>query len=144
MPPTSTATSTGALPGKSTAELGGRIAVWQSGADGLEWLDELVADGRVVDLGGDGYPRFYTAQAEHLIPRIIDGPPGARPVWASDPGDVLTEAWEGRTVIDHASADDCRPGEWLLRIEDGFCVGTNESAGKGQLHFVRREKCVES
>jgi hypothetical protein len=93
---------------------GTRLAVWQTGLDGLRWLDELVTAGQAIDLGGDGYPRRYTAAAEVLVPRIIDHPPEARTTWVSGAGDILTSKWEGKTVIDAVAAAQCPPGESLL------------------------------
>jgi hypothetical protein len=29
-------------------------------------------------------------------------------------GDVITDKWEGKTVIDGATAAQCRPDEWLI------------------------------
>jgi hypothetical protein len=104
----------GAMPAASGSAKGGRVAVWQTGLGGLKWIDVLVGEGRVVDLGGNGYPCWYTAQVRHLVQRIVDGPPEALNPWVYGPDDVLTEAWEGRTVIDRAAADHCRPDEWLL------------------------------
>ena len=69
---------------------------------------------RTCCLGGDGYPRRYTATAEHIIPRIIDDPPEALPIWACDEGDLITEKWEGETVIDIEIAKQCHPNEWLV------------------------------
>ena len=83
-------------------------------SDGLGWLDGLVKAGKAIDLGGDGYPLRYTVTAEHLIPRIIDNPPAARSVWICDASDILTDKWEGTTVVDLAAVADCHPDEWLL------------------------------
>ena len=52
-----------------------RLAVWQAGWGGLQWLDELVVAGHAIDFPGDGYPNYYTAKAESLLPVIADGPP---------------------------------------------------------------------
>jgi len=73
-----------------------------------------VKAGKAVELGGDGYPCRYTATAEHLIPQIIDAQLGARLTWSAGPTDVLTDKWEGKTVIDRTAAADCRFGEWLI------------------------------
>ena len=35
-------------------------------------------------------------------------------IWASGLYDVLTEKWEGQTVIDRDAITQCRPDEWLL------------------------------
>jgi hypothetical protein len=104
----------GRSPATAMSPKGERLAVWQTGFNGLDWLDELVKTSRAIDLGGNGYPSRYTATAEYLIPRIIDKPPGALRTWVAGGGDILTNKWEGETVIDHAVAATCRPDEWLL------------------------------
>jgi hypothetical protein len=104
----------GASPATAKSQHGARLAVWQTGHDGLDWLDELVKNGKEISLGGSGYPCRYTATAEHVIPRIIDTPPGARAVWIYQAGDIITDKWEGKTVVDREAAAHCRPGEWLL------------------------------
>jgi hypothetical protein len=109
-------TDGGSSPAKADSEEGVRLAVWQTGVEGLQWLDELVETGQTIDLGGDGYPNYYTAQAEHLIPRIVGGPPEANRIWRHAPQDVITSRWEGKTTIDRAAADDCRLDEWLLVV----------------------------
>ena len=93
-----------------------KIAEWQTGVFGRRWLAELVEEGRVIDLGGNDYPSYYTAPAEELIPRIINGPPASRATWVSDPHDVLTENWRGKTGINHEAAKACPPEECLLVV----------------------------
>ncbi len=104
----------GRLPATAKSDQGRRLAVWQTGLGGLEWLDELVKAGKAVNLGGDGYPCRYTVTAENVVPRVVDTPPGARTTWASGADDVLGRNWEGRTKVDRAAAKSCRPDEWLL------------------------------
>lgn len=104
----------GATPAASGSPKGERVAVWQTGLRGLKWIDRLVDDGRAIDLGGNGYPCGYTARAQHLVQRILDGPPEALNPWVCGPDDIIGKGWDGRTVIDRAAADDCRPDEWLL------------------------------
>jgi hypothetical protein len=106
----------GSEPAQAHAKEGVRIAVWQTNERGLEWLDALVKAGRAIDLDGDGYPYRYTAQAQHLIPQIVAGPPEANKTWITGLGDILKPGWEGKTVIDHAEAERCRPDEWLLVV----------------------------
>ena len=104
----------GESPATAITDKGIRLAVWQTGHSGLDWISELVKAGKAINLGGNGYPYRYTAMAEHLIPRIIDEPPEARRLWAYDKDDILTEKWEGRTRIDRTEAMACRQREWLL------------------------------
>ena len=91
-----------------------RLAVWQANWQGLHWLTGLVESGHVEDLGGDGYPNRYTAAAAIILPCIVNGPPHANEHWHHDPGDILTEKWEGKTVRDHDAIASCAPGEELL------------------------------
>ena len=93
---------------------GKRIAVWQAGFRGLQWIDRLVKSGKGIDLGGDGYPLRYSIQAGHIIPQILDGPPEANEVWIRGPEDIVNEKWAGKTVIDVAAANECKIGEWLF------------------------------
>jgi len=90
------------------------LAIWQAGSNGLDWIDELVKEEKAIDLGGNGYPSFYTAKAEHLLPTIIKGPPHVHNVWIVEPQDILLEGYLGKTVIDHSAIADCLPDEWLL------------------------------
>ena len=106
----------GSAPATTESAQGTRLAVWQTGLGGLEWLDELVKAGNAVDLGGNGYPCLYTATAENLIPRIIENPPGARAVWVCGESDILTDKWAGTTVVDKDAAAQCRPDEWLVVV----------------------------
>lgn len=96
------------------SDRGARIAVWQAGLDGLNWVDELIEEGKASLLGGNGYPVRFTARASAVIPIVKGGPPHARKSWVSDPGDVLTSKWEGKTTIDEEVANNCAPSEWLI------------------------------
>ncbi len=102
-------------PATFDAEQGERLAVWQAGHDGLDWIDKLVATGAAVDLGGDGYPIRYTARLRDLSGPIRKGPPGARQVWSSGPGDIIDfSKWPGRTTIDQQALAGCSPSEWVV------------------------------
>ncbi len=94
---------------------GTRLAVWQANWHGLDWLHELVSAGNAIDPGGNGYPRRFTATAEYLIPRIKE-PPEANAVWISDPSDILTDKWAGKTVVDLDAIAQSGMGEWLLVV----------------------------
>ena len=101
-------------PAQPECPSGPALAVWQTGTRGFDWLDALVKAGSAVDLGGNGYPLWYTAKAQHLIPFISDTPPMARETWAYGPNDVLMPGWLGKTQIDSAALAQCRVGEWLV------------------------------
>src|SRR6266436_3712887 len=83
----------GSSPAVAGAAHGTRLAVWQTGVGGLDWLDDLVRQEKAIDLGGNGYPMEYTAKAEQIIPRLRGEPPGAKAVWTFDKGDVILAEW---------------------------------------------------
>lgn len=109
-----------ALPAEPKSPHGPRLAIWQTGLNGYGWLEELARSGQARFLGfNGGYPIEYTAQAQHLLPRILDpkGPPLANPVWKMSLEDFLAGATPspiGRTTIDHDVANTCAPDEWLI------------------------------
>lgn len=105
-----------AKPAEFDSPEGIRLAVWQTHVYGLRWLRDLVEAGRVVSLGGNGYPDKFTAKASELIPRFIDGPPEANKTWIHDPFDVILDNWEGKTKIDREATAACDPDEWLLVV----------------------------
>ena len=104
----------GSAPASFTSAEGTRLAVWQAGLYGLEWIDELVKQQEAISLGGDGYPVRFTAMAKHIIPRLRGEPPQARDSWAVDPGDVILPGWLGKTTKDSEAMGACRLDEWLL------------------------------
>ena len=52
------------------------LATWETGVQGMRWLNDLVAEGqaREESLKG-GYPNRYSATAEVLLPLFRGGPP---------------------------------------------------------------------
>ena len=104
----------GSTPASFGAEQGSRLAVWQTGIDGLRWIDDLVKQQKAIDLGGNGYPMEYTAKAVDLVQQLRDGPPKAKAVWSIDAGDVIMPGWLGKTTKAPETIDACRPDEWLL------------------------------
>jgi len=101
------------LPATPKSAQSERVAVWQTGAGGLGWIDGLVSEGKAIYLGGNGYPYWYTAQAVNLLPQITSGPAEAHAFWAAGGTDILGKDWEGQTKIDAVVVSACSPEEWL-------------------------------
>jgi hypothetical protein len=93
---------------------GTRLAVWQTGLGGLDWIYELVKQQNAICLGGNGYPLEFTAMMTHLKARLLEGPPEAKAVWGHDPTDILLPGWLGKTTMDLEALEECRPDEWVL------------------------------
>jgi hypothetical protein len=105
----------GSAPASFGAPQGERLAVWQTGLGGLQWLDELVKQQKAIHLGSDyGCPSEYTAMAAHIVPRLRGDPPEANEVWALSEGDIITPQWLGETTKYPETMDACRPDEWLI------------------------------
>ena len=106
--------SGGASPASFGAAHGTRLAVWQTGLGGLDWIDELVKQQKAISLGGNGYPLEFTAMTTHLKAQLVEGPPHAEAAWTFDAGDILLPGWLGKTSKDLEGLDSCHPDEWLL------------------------------
>jgi hypothetical protein len=104
----------GSSPASFGALHGSRLAVWQTGLGGLDWIDELVREQKAIDLGGNGYPMEYTATAAHVLEQLRNGPPEAKAAWSCGAGDIILPGWAGTTTKDPETIDACRPDEWLL------------------------------
>ena len=91
-----------------------RLAVWQAGLWGLNWIDDLVKDDKALSLGGNGYHCEYTARILHLRETVLNGPPYEHKHWVCGEGDILTDQWLGKTTIDMAALTQCDPDEWVL------------------------------
>ena len=97
-------------------EKGTRLAVWQTGLDGLGWIEALVVAGAAVQIQCGGYPHQYVARTWEVRPTLLAGPPGAYKTWRCDEGDVLLDNWVGKTLVDETGLQACAADEWLLIV----------------------------
>lgn len=92
------------------------IASWVAGPFGLQWLDALVKENKVIDLGGNGYPCKFLVSARVLLPMITAGVPAHdKPLVLGDDY-VLPEGWCGDIKWRREEVLACHPDE-LLTIE---------------------------
>jgi hypothetical protein len=104
----------GSVPGKIDSPQGNKLAVWQSGLSGLDWINKLVKERKAIHLGGNGYPFSYTALAKNVLGILTTGIPDVNEIWGHDPWDILTDAWLGKTTINKEEINSCQPEEWLF------------------------------
>lgn len=104
----------GAKPASTDSPLGTRLVIWQTGFNGINWILKLVKEKKVIDLGGNGYPRSFTATTEEIIPQIKKGIPDERNPWMLEKNDIVLEGYEGQTVVNLTELAACSPNEWLL------------------------------
>jgi len=93
---------------------GAKLAVWQTGPWGLDWIKDLVEQNQVVDLGGNGYPFEYTARLERIRPTVLEGAPRTDEPGLIDLKDIPPGAWLRKTAIDREALLACDPGDWVL------------------------------
>lgn len=103
----------GTVPPTFGAAQGTFLAAWQTGLGGLDWIYELVKQGKAIDLGGNGYPYEFTAMAEHLTD-ALEQPPHANATWVAGERDILPLGHPGKTVVDGEAIRACRRDEWLM------------------------------
>ena len=94
----------------------GFVAGWEAGLGGLDWLDALVAGGRAVALGGNGYPLSYELAAAELAAAIGGGPPRHEGPLVIGEDYVRPGGWVGEFELDRPALAACPPGE-VLRVE---------------------------
>lgn len=57
------------------------LATWEAGLDGLDWIYELKANGKAVQLQNDGFPNRYAAKAADVLPFIRHRLPSYSTQW---------------------------------------------------------------
>jgi hypothetical protein len=106
--------TTGSANVPESTEADTRIATWQTGLYGTDWLTQLVTRGRAASTSRGGYPETYLIRCREFTTRLDEGLPHEYPTWVSGPDDILGDRWLGRTTIDAETLAQCDPDEWLL------------------------------
>lgn len=90
-----------------------RLACWDVGLGGLEWIEGLVKGGKAVCLARGGYPSQYRALAKDVLPLIAEGPPRhTGPLVVGD--DYVTPGgWVGQATINNDKVAQCPPDQPL-------------------------------
>lgn len=90
-----------------------RLARWEAGLGGVDWLEGLVKVGKAERLIDGGYPSRYAALARDVLPLIAGGPPcHVGPMVVGD--DYVTPGgWIGQVTIDNVKVAQCSPDQPL-------------------------------
>ena len=83
------------------------LACWTSPVGGLQWLDELLKDGRAIQLWGNGYPSRYIVQAKFAFHEMLTHKPTNISVDEK-------EFREGDTIIHHERIKSCVPDDFFI------------------------------
>jgi len=90
------------------------LASWETGLFGLQWIDELVKQGKAADLGGNGYPNRYTTSANLLFPILMSGlPENESPPVVSDDY-ALPAGWNSTLKLNSQQIAKCAEDEPLV------------------------------
>lgn len=92
------------------------LATWEVGLGGLDWLEQLVAQGHAGRLRSDGYPNVYVAAAEVVQPLLEDGPPAHRGLGVIGDDYVMPANWLGQVEMHIDRIASC-PSQQQLTIE---------------------------
>ena len=99
---------------KDADNAGQSLISWTTGLDGLFWLDELVKQGLVQDLGGNGYPNKYSGQASIILPKIVPSLPSYQGKVVIGDDYVLKGGENWAIKINQPKIDTCKPEELLI------------------------------
>lgn len=90
------------------------LAKWSVGLNGIDWLDEMVKNGRAERLSGGGYPSRYRAQWKDLWPELLVQPTPYQgpPVLGDDY--VMLAGWQGQKTVNRDEVLRCQPDDYLI------------------------------
>jgi hypothetical protein len=89
------------------------LARWSSGGfSGLDWIDNLVSEAKAEDLGGNGYPLYYKAQAQVVLQTLATTTPKNKEQTIMDDENAMSSDW--RFEIDTSQIAKCDPDQQLI------------------------------
>ncbi len=89
------------------------LATWTSGGfGGLDWIDNLVSEGKAEDLGGNGYPDYYKVQAQFVLNALTKDTPKNERQTIMDDENVMSSDWQSK--IDISAIAKLKPNQQLI------------------------------
>lgn len=89
------------------------LANWEVGPGGLDWLQQLVIEGKATWLARNGYPNRYTANASDVLPLLAGGPPAHRGAAIIGDDYVMPANWKGKVILHEDRIAACPPDQVL-------------------------------
>jgi len=90
------------------------LARWVVGPNGVDWIENLVSDGKATDLSMTEYPCTYVAKASVVLAAIEAGPPSRHSPLVIGDDYLHTSGWSGDVVFHHERIEQCPPDLMLL------------------------------
>lgn len=91
-----------------------KLASWEAGIGGTEWLNDLVKLGQATENGGNGYPLRFSVSAGVLLSVLKVGLPKHDGILVIGDDYVLPSGWTGNAQIDFERLRRIDPNELLL------------------------------
>jgi hypothetical protein len=91
-----------------------RLAVWQTGLGGTDWLDGLAVSGRAATTMHSGYPESYLLRFRDLQWLLDHGLLSPAVPWRSAPGDTFGPGYLGTDTSYPEAIAATAPDEWIL------------------------------
>jgi len=89
------------------------MANWEVGPGGIDWLQQLVREGKATWLAFNGYPNRYTAKAGDVLPLLAGGPPAHRGPAIIGDDYVMPANWKGDAIFHPDKIATCPPDQPL-------------------------------
>ncbi|HWV46133.1 MAG TPA: hypothetical protein VN039_08970 [Nitrospira sp.] len=90
------------------------LARWTTGVSGLGWLEDLVKEGKAIDLGGDGYPNRYPITLDLVLPILHRGLPSNDSPVVIGEDYLVPPGCNGKIEVNTAELVDCSNSESLV------------------------------
>lgn len=102
------------------------LANWETSVSGIDWIENLVEEGKATQLSHGGYPDRYTAFARDVLPLIDGGPPAHKGPTIFGDDYVMPGDWTGNVMIDREKITACLPDQ-ILTIDVSCLPALNSS-----------------
>ena len=89
------------------------LANWEVGPGGIDWLQQLVREGKATWLAFNGCPNRYTAKAGDVLPLLAGGPPAHRGPAIIGDDYVMPANWKGDAIFHPDKIATCPPDQPL-------------------------------
>jgi hypothetical protein len=89
------------------------LANWEANVSGIDWIKQLVEQGKATQLRHGGYPNRFTALARDVLPLIEEGPPAHSGPTIIGDDYVMPGNWTGNVQIHSEKISACPPDQVL-------------------------------
>ena len=92
------------------------LANWETSVGGLDWIETLIAQGKVTELSRGGYPNRYMAKAVDVFTILANGIPDHKGMMIFGEDYVTPAGWKGNIVLHQQRINECQKDK-IITIE---------------------------